>query len=420
MKVKYVKPYEVKVNTDNPRIIKDTKFDKLIKSVKDLPQMLKMRPIIVNDDMIILGGNMRYQACIKAGIKQIPIIQYTKKEHLDLNTDKTYEETCEEIIIKDNVGFGEWDWDILANEWNSVELDNWGLDVWVNDDEKPKHNKLQDSFVISPFTILDSRQGYWKERKSAWHELIKDKGESRQNKLTGIMSGTNNGVSLLDPVLAEICNKWFGLENCNTFDCFAGDSVFGFVSDYMGNKFTGIELRQEQTDLNNSRLKGSKSKYICDDGQNVLKHIKANTQDLLFSCPPYFDLEVYSELKNDASNQKEYADFLKILDTAFSNSIKCLKDNRFAFIVVGDLRDKNGAYYNFPNDIKNIFIKNNMILYNEMVLVEPLGTLPQRVRRYMINRKVGKCHQNVLVFYKGDTKEISNIYKEINLTIDES
>ena len=89
MKVKYVKPYEVKVNTDNPRIIKDTKFDKLIKSVKDLPQMLKMRPIIVNDDMIILGGNMRYQACIKAGIKQIPIIQYTKKEHLDLNTDKS-------------------------------------------------------------------------------------------------------------------------------------------------------------------------------------------------------------------------------------------------------------------------------------------------------------------------------------------
>ena len=77
----------------------------------------------------------------------------------------------------------------------------------------------------------------------------------------------------------------------------------------MGNKFTGIELRQEQADLNNQRLKGSKSKYICDDGQNVLKHIKPNTQDLLFSCPPYFDLEVYSELENDASNQKEYASF---------------------------------------------------------------------------------------------------------------
>ena len=96
------------------------------------------------------------------------------------------------------------------------------------------------------------------------------------------------------------------MENANIFDCFAGDSVFGFVSDYIGNTFIGIELRQEQVDLNNERLHSKKSKYICDDALNVLDHIKPQTQDLLFSCPPYFDLEIYSDLPNDASNQNNY------------------------------------------------------------------------------------------------------------------
>ena len=84
-------------------------------------------------------------------------------------------------------------------------------------------------------------------------------------------------------------------------------------------------------------LQKFKCKYICEDGQNVLNHVKKNTQDLIFSCPPYFDLEVYSDLKNDASNQKEYNDFLKILDNAFTGAINTLKNNRFAFIVIGDV-----------------------------------------------------------------------------------
>ena len=167
-------------------------------------------------------------------------------------------------------------------------------------------------------------------------------------------------------------------------------------------------------DLNNARLKNKRSKYICDDGQNVLKHVKENSQDLLFSCPPYFDLEVYSDLENDASNQKDYKDFLQIIDNGFTGALKCLKDNRFAVIVVGDIRDKQGFYYGFPEDIKSIFIKNGAKLYNEMIIAETLGTLPQRVGRYMNNRKVGKCHQNVLVFYKGQPKEIKNIYKKLN------
>ena len=115
---KTVKISEVKVNPNNPRLIKDDKFKKLVQSVKDFPEMLNIRPIVVNKDMIILGNNMRFKACKEAGLKEVPIII----------TDLT-EEQQKEFLIKDNVSGGEWDWDILANEWNTDDLENWGLDL---------------------------------------------------------------------------------------------------------------------------------------------------------------------------------------------------------------------------------------------------------------------------------------------------
>lgn len=114
---------EVKSNPNNPRIIKDDKFKKLVASIKELPQMLQLRPIVVNDDMVVLGGNMRLKACKEAGLKEIPIIKAS-----ELN-----EEQQRAFIIKDNVGFGEWDWDALANEWDAEQLTEWGLDVWTYD-----------------------------------------------------------------------------------------------------------------------------------------------------------------------------------------------------------------------------------------------------------------------------------------------
>ena len=156
------------------------------------------------------------------------------------------------------------------------------------------------------------------------------------------------------------------------------------------------------------------ARYICDDGQNVAQHIEAESQDLLFSCPPYFDLEKYSDLDNDASNQKSYVDFITILRNAFTSAIGCLKNNRFAVVVVGDVRDKRtGMYYDFPGDIKRIFHEAGMSLYNEMILIEAGGSLAFRVTKYMQLRKVGKMHQNILVFYKGDPKQIKNNYKAI-------
>ena len=118
-----VKLSEVKLNPNNPRIIKDDKFKKLVQSIKDFPEMLNIRPIVVNQDMIILGGNMRYKACKEAGLKEIPIII------TDLSEEKQ-----REFLIKDNTSGGEWDWEVLANEWNSEELEAWGLDLPITKD----------------------------------------------------------------------------------------------------------------------------------------------------------------------------------------------------------------------------------------------------------------------------------------------
>jgi hypothetical protein len=119
MKTEKVSIKLVKSNTDNPRIIKDDKFKKLVKSIQDFPQMLEIRPIVVNDEMVVLGGNMRLKACQEAGLKEVFIIK----------ASELTEDQQKEFIIKDNVGFGEWDWDILANEWDVDALTEWGLEI---------------------------------------------------------------------------------------------------------------------------------------------------------------------------------------------------------------------------------------------------------------------------------------------------
>jgi ParB-like chromosome segregation protein Spo0J len=118
--IQTVKTKDIIANENNPRVIKDDKFKKLVQSIKDFPQMLQLRPIVVNDDMVVLGGNMRLRAVQEVGLKEVPIIKAS-----DLT-----EEQQKEFIIKDNVGFGEWDWDVLANEWEPELLTEWGLDVW--------------------------------------------------------------------------------------------------------------------------------------------------------------------------------------------------------------------------------------------------------------------------------------------------
>jgi len=124
---------EIKSNPNNPRLIKDHKFKQLVKSIQDLPQMLELRPIVIDENNMVLGGNMRLKACIEAGLTDVPVI----------HANNLTEAQKKEFIIKDNISFGEHDWDALANEWNIIELDEWGLDIPAfanNDIEEPKDN----------------------------------------------------------------------------------------------------------------------------------------------------------------------------------------------------------------------------------------------------------------------------------------
>jgi ParB-like chromosome segregation protein Spo0J len=137
-----VKISEVKSNQNNPRIIKDDKFQKLVKSIKEFPEMLNIRPIVVNADMVVLGGNMRLKACKEAGIKEVAIIK----------ADDLTDEQQKQFIIKDNVGFGEWDWEDLANNWDAEQLTDWGLDI-PNFMEMPSEDELTEENKNKPPTI---------------------------------------------------------------------------------------------------------------------------------------------------------------------------------------------------------------------------------------------------------------------------
>jgi DNA modification methylase len=139
---------EIKKNENNPRIIKDYKFKQLVKSIKEFPEMLKLRPIVVNSEMVVLGGNMRLKACKEAGLKEVWI----------LKADELTKEQQREFIVKDNVGFGEWDWDVLANEWDNQQLEDWGLDLLPFEEEDVLEAK-EDDFDSTPPEIAKTVLG---------------------------------------------------------------------------------------------------------------------------------------------------------------------------------------------------------------------------------------------------------------------
>jgi hypothetical protein len=136
---------EIKPNPNNPRIIKDIKFKQLVKSIQDFPQMLELRPIVIDENNMVLGGNMRLKACIEAGMTDVPVI----------HANNLSEEKKKEFIVKDNVGYGEWDWDDLANNWNVEKLTDWGLDIPNFDTEgfADKNKELSLDDVTDSMTI---------------------------------------------------------------------------------------------------------------------------------------------------------------------------------------------------------------------------------------------------------------------------
>lgn len=273
------------------------------------------------------------------------------------------------------------------------------------------------NFVFPPFSVLSARDGEWQERKQAWLSLgIKSEigREGLGDTCVTPMSYFGNGKtiagdagSIFDPVLCELIYRWFSAPGWQVLDPFCGGSVRGIVAGLLGRKYWGGELRAEQVGANQEQVAA-----ICPDalveyvvGDSTVTVPDAPMGDLIFSCPPYGDLEVYSNDAADLSNM-EHDDFLTAYQRIIAFSCGRLRQNRFACFVVGDFRDKFGHLRNFVSDTIAAFQSCGLCLYNEVVLVTPVGTAAIRASaQFPSGRKLCKTHQNVLVFIKGDWRK---------------
>lgn len=229
-------------------------------------------------------------------------------------------------------------------------------------------------------------------------------GQGKASKTAQPQSGT----SIFDPVLCEIAYRWFCPPQGHVLDPFAGGSVRGIVAGYLGYSYTGVELRPEQVAANREQsieiVLDKPVVWIIGDSQHV-KELAFGEYDLIFSCPPYYDLEVYSDRPGELSAMSPEG-FKAAYQQIIKESCAMLKENRFAVWVVGDVRDKKGYYRNFVADTIAAFQAAGLRLYNEAILVTIVGSLPIRViHQFEAGRKLGKTHQNVLVFVKGDSKK---------------
>jgi len=424
---------DIKTNPQNPRLIKDDKFKKLVKSLQDFPQMMELRPIIIDENNVIQGGNMRYKALKELGFKDIPDTWVKQGKELT-------PEQWREFVIKDNVGFGEWDFEQLANEWDTEQLTEWGLDLPVWDEteteEKEQNKKLSDRFIIPPFSVLDTKQGAWQQRKNYWlnlgirSELGRDASvggskmvagyDKNGDRQTGLV--TDSDTSIFDPVLCELAYQWFNVPKGKILDPFAGGSVRGIVAAKLGFEYLGNDLSEKQIIANRNNAVDVLQDAELYPTWNIGDSLQIDTiakdyrADMIFSCPPYADLEVYSDAKEDISNMP-YKQFIEVYNQIIKKACDQLKEDRFAVFVVGDVRDKKGFYQNFVSYTINAFVDCGVLLYNEMILVNSVGSLAIRAgKQFSAGRKVGKQHQNVLVFYKGNPKNIKANYPELDLS----
>lgn len=311
--------------------------------------------------------------------------------------------------------------------------------------ERGPSPSLADRFMIAPFSVLDSRRGWWTERKRAWSARGIDSGDGRAELLTFSKSSQppavyvaknaheakvgrtvtwdefaaacpdaikQNGTSVFDPVLCELAYRWFCPPGGLVLDPFAGGSVRGIVAAKTGRQYLGVDLRAEQVEANRAQADkvcagGVMPVWHCGDSRHMgheVADLGASRTDFVFSCPPYADLEVYSDDPADLSTMA-YPQFVEAYREIISRAVALLKPDRFACFVVGEVRGRDGGYLGFVGDTIAAFEAAGARFYNEAILITPAGSLAIRAGKGFSNsRKLGKTHQNVLVFVKGDAK----------------
>lgn len=410
-KIAEIKPYE-----KNPRK-NDEAVEYVANSIKEFGFKV---PIVIDKNGVIVAGHTRYKASKKLGIDTVPCIV---ADDLTDEQIKAYRLADNKVSEK-----AEWDYGLLEEELNGIsEIDMALFDFERKDptDISEEYTEqtpitLREKFIVPPFSVLDARNGEWQKRKKSWLKIIKS-GNGRSDVLLGkgllelAQRGGNTqltGTSIFDPVLCEVLINWFSPKKGKIIDPFAGGSVRGLVSSYLDRTYFGNDLSEEQIEENTKQyemLKKEKNffggilkkpNWSVGDSTKIDDIIKEEDFDLLFTCPPYGDLEIYSDKEEDLSNM-DYEEFLEKYQEIITKSANKLKENAFACIVVGEIRDKNGIYRNFIGDTIKCAENAGLKYYNEIILVTMCGTLPLRAgRAFETSRKVGNTHQKALVFYK--------------------
>ena len=431
----------------NSRTHSDAQVAQIAASIREFGFM---NPVLVDAENNIIAGHGRVLAARKLGLDEVPCVLH---DHLTETQRKAY-------ILADNkmaLNAG-WDEDMLRLELRelgdmgfNLEITGFGLEEAgtlllegeEEEGEEESHQTLSDRFGVPPFSVLNAREGWWQDRKKAWISKGIKSEDGRDDLLTYAASSQppeiltiktkyqkklgrevswkefveshpdlpyQKGTSVFDPVLCEVAYRWFSPQGGVVVDPFAGGSVRGIVASTLGRRYVGQDLSERQVEANRIQAESLVSSsdpsptWIVGDSCDIDKTCEGVEADMLFTCPPYADLEVYSNDPKDLSNMK-YEDFIDAYRTIIRKSCSLLKENRFAVIVVGEVRAKKGEYYNFVGDTIGAFISAGMKYYNEMILVTNVGSLAMRAGEgFTKSRKIGKTHQNVLVFVKGDPK----------------
>lgn len=298
---------------------------------------------------------------------------------------------------------------------------------------------IAEKFLFPPFTVLDARSGDWQERKRAWlsigiqselgrHNDPLNKGDDLRGTMVHITPGTAEALkerfagatttSIFDPVVCELVYRWFCPAGGQVVDPFAGGSVRGVVAGQLGLRYWGCELRPEQVAASAAQGRELCAEpfkaphYHCGDSRTDIQAF-APDADLVFTCPPYGDLEVYSDNPADLSNM-EWDAFVTAYRDVIWYSMRRLREDRFAAIVVGDVRDKAGNYRDLIGETVAAFSAAGGKYYNSGILVTPVGTACVRAtRQFNGGRKLVATHQHLLMFVKGDSKKAAAACKEV-------
>lgn len=310
--------------------------------------------------------------------------------------------------------------------------DQTSMELFLAPPEKGGERTLAEQFIVPPFTTLDTRQGYWQDRKRAWMSLglqselgrdVRTYGSDAAGEVNGRMLAIANGQSVFDPVLTELLYRWFCPPGGSVLDPFAGGSVRGIVASRLGLDYTGIDLSERQVVENYRQaagmraaghLTGPEPRWIVGDARGLLRLLEGETKfDMVMTCPPYFDLEVYSDDPKDLSRASNYEQFDIAHRQIIKDAVATLKDNRFCAYVVGNIRDKEGYYRTLVADTAAGMEAAGARYYNEAIIIHPIGTAMLRVKRYFApNRKLATLHQHVVIGYKGQVNAIRHDFPE--------